>query len=153
MLVCIRLRLSINPRTAKMQDLLMCMCQFFGIICNMVLWSRKRLHKSIFAYFVKSLLPYLCTPTEAFFSSACVSRSLTACRKILFRQAEQLHPTFQSGAIALGKYMKTKIAILKELFCSCDYILMVFCKLNINLPSVSATDSAYRNARFILQFR
>ena len=75
--------------------------------------------------------------------SACVSRSLTACRKILFRQAEQLHPTFQSGAIALGKYMKTKIAILKELFCSCDYILMVFCKLNINLPSVSAPDSAY----------
>ena len=35
-----------------------------------------------------TLLPYLCTPTEAFSSSACVSRSLTACRKILFRQAE-----------------------------------------------------------------
>ena len=89
------------------------------MICNIVLWSRKRLHKSIFAYFVKSLLPYLCTPTEAFSSSACVSRSLTACRKILFRQA----------AAVLFQY---RFFFSDFLRLSCTF--KMFAKLSILLP-------------------
>ena len=82
-------RLLINPRTAKMQIILW---SFYNIYrANKLLFCRAYwLYKSIFAYFVKSRLPYLCTPTATLFSSARVSQSLTDCRKILFRQSETL---------------------------------------------------------------
>jgi hypothetical protein len=77
------LRLSINPRTAKMQKSKP--AQTKNLLNKTISHSRKKwLCESIFAYCVNHSSTYLCTPVGAVSLSACVSQRLQRVEKYFF---------------------------------------------------------------------